>query len=255
MPRGGRLGIVTRNIPAPNRGNETKATRPGQIEISVSDSGTGIDAAILEKVFEPFFTTKDRERGTGLGLATVKGIVEHAGGRIEVETELGVGSRFRITIPVTEDTSKKKLPSKRPARQPANSELILVVDDDDAVRRALCRILKGAGYRVVPAASSDQALIEHNRLGNWVDLIVTDILMPGTSGEDLVVYLRQKQPGLKVIFVTGYATSAVAEMGIQGEQRAMLPKPFDERRLLDVVCQVLNAGGVSDHEIPTSNQR
>jgi two-component system, cell cycle sensor histidine kinase and response regulator CckA len=250
MPQGGRLVIATRDVAGASAQTSAKSGSEDQVEISVSDSGTGIDPGILEKVFDPFFTTKDRERGTGLGLATVKGIVEHAGGCIAVDTELGVGSRFRVRLPVTEASFTRQPPSKHPSRRPANGELVLVVDDDNAVRRALCRILKGAGYRVVPAASSNQALAEYDRLGGAIDLILTDILMPGTSGEELVVCLRQKQPSLKVIFVTGYATTAVAEMGVDGEQRALLPKPFDERRLLEVVCQVLSSGGASDHEHP-----
>ena len=244
MPQGGRLTITTRNVSEQTTRTTAQDPGPGQVEIEVNDSGLGIDSAILDKIFDPFFTTKDRERGTGLGLAMVKGIVEQAGGHIEVATELGVGSRFRIALPVTEKSITKRVRSNRPSRRPANGELILVVDDDIAVRRALCRILKGAGYRVVSADSGNQALAEHERLGGSVDLILTDILMPGLSGEDLVLCLRQRQPGLKAIFATGYATSAVVEMGHDGEQRAVLPKPFDERRVLEVVCEVLNAGGM-----------
>ena len=255
MPRGGQVTIATRNAPGEVSDAAGRTLGSGQVEIDVSDTGLGIDSAILDKIFDPFFTTKGRERGTGLGLAMVKGIVEHAGGSIEVATELGVGSRFRITLPMTEDTVTRRARSTRPSRRPANGELILVADDDSAVRRALCRILKGAGYRVVPAESGAQALAEHERLGGSVDLILTDILMPGISGEDLLLCLRQRQPSLKAIFVTGYATTAVVEMGDDGGQRAVLPKPFDERRLLEVVCEVLNAGGPSDGEIPVSGQR
>lgn len=241
MPRGGKLTITTGNIagePAPGTAGAAR-----RVQIEVSDTGLGIDPSILDKVFDPFFTTKDRERGTGLGLAMVKGIVEQAGGHIELATELGMGSRFRITLPVTEESSTWRTRSNHPSRQPANGELILVTDDDGAVRRALCRILKGAGYRVVPADSGDHALAEHERLGGSVDLILTDILMPGISGEELVLRLRQRQPGLKSIFVTGYATTPLLELKNDGGQRAVLPKPFDEQRVLALVCEVLNGGG------------
>ncbi len=243
MPHGGRLTITTGNVPREATHGIALSTGPRRVQIEVSDTGLGIDPSILDKVFDPFFTTKDRERGTGLGLAMVKGIVEQAGGRIELTTELGVGTQFRITLPVTEESSAWKTRSNRPSRQPANGELILVTDDDGAVRRALCRILKGAGYRVVPADSGAQAVAEHDRLGGSVDLILTDILMPGMSGEELVSRLRQRQPGLKSIFVTGYATTPVLELKNDGGQRAVLPKPFDEQRVLALVCEVLNGGG------------
>lgn len=243
MPRGGRLTIATSNIAREAISSATLVLGPRLVQIEVSDTGLGIDPSILDKIFDPFFTTKDRERGTGLGLAMVKGIVEQAGGRIELATELGVGSHFRITLPVTEESSTWKARSNHPSRQPANGELILVADDDSAVRRALSRILTGAGYRVVPAESGAQALAEHDRLGGSVDLILTDILMPGISGEELVSSLRQQQPGLKAIFVTGYATMPVVELSDKDGQRAVLPKPFDERRLLALVCEVLNGGG------------
>jgi PAS domain S-box-containing protein len=243
MPRGGRLTIATGNIAGEPAHGTARAPSPRRVLIEVSDTGLGIDPSILDKVFDPFFTTKDRERGTGLGLAMVKGIVEQAGGHIELATKLGVGSRFRITLPVTEESSIWRTRSNPPARQPAKGELILVTDDDGAVRRALCRILTGAGYRVVPAESGAQALAEHERLGGSVDLILTDILMPGISGEELVSRLRQRQPGLKSIFVTGYATTPVLELEDDGGQRAVLPKPFDEQRVLALVCEVLNGGG------------
>jgi hypothetical protein len=255
MPRGGRLTIATRNVGGTRANARTRATDPRQVEIDVSDTGLGIDPTILDKVFDPFFTTKDRERGTGLGLAMVKGIVEQAGGHIEVATKLGVGSRFRIKLPVTEESSTWKTRSARPARQPVNGELILVADDDNAVRRALCRILKGAGYHVEQADSGTQALAEHDRLGGAVALILTDVLMPGISGEELVSRLRQRQPDLKAIFVTGYATAPVVELEDDGGQRAVLPKPFDEQRVLDLVCQVLNGGSDWARGTPSSHQR
>jgi CheY-like chemotaxis protein len=235
MPRGGRLTIATRNCAA--RGPATPG--PPHIQLEVSDTGVGIDPNIIDKIFDPFFTTKDRDKGTGLGLAMVKGIVEQAGGRIELSTELGVGSQFRILLPVTGESSSWKMRSNDPLLQPAKGESILVVDDDNAVRRALCRILTGAGYRVMPADSAAQALAEYKRFGS-IDLVITDILMPGISGEELVTRLRGQQPSLKAIFVTGFATTPVVEQGSNGGQRAVLPKPFDERRLLGLVCEVLN---------------
>lgn len=239
MAHGGTLTIATRNAKAHSVPPETQDASPAWLELEVSDTGHGIDTSILDKIFEPFFTTKDRDRGTGLGLAMVKGIIEHAGGQIRVTTQAGRGSSFRIKLPTTGDRPEKKLRSSAPQRRQANEERILVVDDDQAVRRALKRILVNAGYRVVAASSGAEALAEYDRLGASIDLVVTDVLMAGMSGEVLVARLRERQPGLKVIFATGYATMTVVDGGNEQAQRALLPKPFDQRRLLKVVGEVL----------------
>ncbi len=255
MPCGGRLTIHTRNIIPDASAQHAEAPPSTWVELEISDTGNGIDAAILDKIFDPFFTTKDRDRGTGLGLATVKGIVERAGGCIGVTTQIGVGSCFRIALPMTHDASERRPRSTAPSKQAMNGESILVVDDDVAVRRALCRILKSAGYQVAAADGGGQALAEHERQGGSVDLVITDVLMAGLSGEELVLQLRQKQPAIKVIFATGYATIAVVEGGNASEQRAVLPKPFDQQRLLEVVREVLDDGGNSERERLASKNR
>lgn len=242
MPHGGTLTIATRQAETRSTPTDVPAPSTGWLELEVSDTGLGIDNGVLDKIFEPFFTTKDRDRGTGLGLAMVKGIVEHAGGQISVTTQLGVGSSFCISLPTTRESPEKKSRSNAPLRLQANEERILVVDDDQAVRRALKRILVSAGYRVVAASSGAEAIAQYDRLGTSVDLVVTDVLMAGMSGEELVTRLRQRQPGLKVIFATGYATMTVVDLGNEQAQRAFLPKPFDQRRLLEVVGEVLQGG-------------
>lgn len=248
MPRGGHLTIATRVMTSVPPHDAGTAMELGGVQIDVIDTGDGIDASILDKIFEPFFTTKARDRGTGLGLAMVKGIVEHAGGKLDVATELGKGTRFRITLPVTTDSIENKPRSTAPSHRPTNGESILVVDDDVGVRKALCRILRSAGYGVVTAENGDRALAEHQRLGARFDLVITDILMPGQSGEELVAQLRCRQPDLKTIFVTGYATMPVVERGQEREQRAVLPKPFDQRRLLAIVREVLDFGDEPLHD-------
>jgi PAS domain S-box-containing protein len=242
MPRGGTLTIATRNTTI-STAAEQSACRA--IELEVVDTGQGIDPGIIDRIFDPFFTTKDRDRGTGLGLATVKGIVEHAGGSIHVSSTLGVGTRFSIHLPVTAEVIEAKPRSTAPSRRPVCGERILVVDDDQAVRRALSRILKSAGYQVIAASSADEALDLHERSTTPIDLVVTDVLMSGLSGEELVQRLRLRQPEIKVVFATGYATMAVIETGDIKQQRAVLPKPFDQKRLLEVVAEVLNTGGTS----------
>jgi two-component system cell cycle sensor histidine kinase/response regulator CckA len=240
MPEGGRLTIVTRNSPAEDMGSAASEASPNIVTIEVSDTGQGMDAATLEHAFEPFFTTKERDRGTGLGLAMVKGIIERLGGCIDVTSEVGVGSCFRIVLPATRDQGSGRQLSQRPTQNPPHGELILVVDDEAAVRRAMVRILKRAGYQVVEADGSARALEKHQRLGASLSLVVTDVLMPEMSGEELVRRMRERQPNLRVLFVTGYATSAMIGEGEDTKQRAVLPKPFEQHRLLAVVREVLD---------------
>ncbi|MBN1605015.1 MAG: response regulator [Polyangiaceae bacterium] len=241
MPEGGKLSIATRNAASEGLGQTASDGEAGCVSLEVSDTGHGMDPATLERAFEPFFTTKERDRGTGLGLAMVKGIVEHAGGRIDATSEAGAGSCFRIILPGTRSQTDRRQRSARPAPRPPQGELVLVVDDDRAVRHAMLRILKHAGYRVAEADGSARALVEHERLGASVALVLTDILMPDMSGEELVHRMRERQPALKVVYVTGYATKAVVDGGKANEQRAVLPKPFDPQRLLALVRQVLDA--------------
>jgi two-component system, cell cycle sensor histidine kinase and response regulator CckA len=241
MPHGGKLSIVTRNAASEGAGLGPSKGAAACAILEVRDTGHGMDAATLERAFEPFFTTKGRDRGTGLGLAMVKGIVEHAGGHVDATSEVGAGSCFRIALPGTRSQTDRRQRSARPAPRPPQGELILVVDDDRAVRHAMLRILRHAGYRVAEADGSAHALVEFERLGASVALVLTDILMPGMSGEELVRTLRERQPALKVVFVSGYATKAVTDGGMDDEQRAVLPKPFDQQRLLTLVREVLDA--------------
>jgi two-component system cell cycle sensor histidine kinase/response regulator CckA len=244
MPEGGRLLLETRDLDAlaPALKTGGRDADRGWVVVDVTDTGAGMPPQVAEKVFEPFFTTKQREQGTGLGLATVKGIVDRAGGHIELSTEPGRGSSFSIYLPPTH------LPMHTvPAAAVAPSgvprgESVLVVDDDDAVRRAICRILADSGYVVHEARNGKDAVLEHQRCGGRVDLLLTDVVMPVMSGDELAQQLRTRQPDLRVIYTTGYATTTVIERTSEREARVVLPKPFREERLLGLVREVLEAG-------------
>lgn len=197
-------------------------------QILVSDTGEGIPEEHLTRIFEPFFTTKAPGEGTGLGLATVRGFVEQAGGKIEVASELGQGTTFTISLPRTyEDLTKQRPPTTEPV---GTGETILVVDDDDAVRRAACRILRRAGYRVLEARCGRDALTLL-AAGERADLLLTDLMMPGMSGIELSDRVARTYPGLPFAYMTGYATDEVVQRAKASNEDILLQKPFRDDRL------------------------
>jgi nitrogen-specific signal transduction histidine kinase/ActR/RegA family two-component response regulator len=238
MPHGGRTTIATRNVHDAVEGDSPEARR--RLVLEVSDTGCGISPDLISQIFDPFFTTKGE--GTGLGLATVRGIVEQAGGTISVKSGLGSGTTFVIMIPVSDEPeTSSDHPSDISA--PCSGETILVVDDDDAVRRAVCRILAAAGYGVLEARGGREALLVHQRHGVALDLLLTDVVMPAMSGEELAVKMRKRQPQLPIVFMTGYATKAVVARAAGLTNTALLPKPFREAKLLSLVRSVFDSVG------------
>ncbi len=236
MPLGGRLTISTR------QGTSRDSGAPSEpiVEIEIEDTGVGIASDILDHIFDPFFTTKSRDKGTGLGLATVKGIVEQAGGTVTVQTALGRGTSFRLQLPATSQQPERKPQLKRRTAEPSRSETILVVDDEPAVRRATVRILDAAGYLVLSASSSNEAVQLFGEGGPHINLVVTDVLMAGLRGDELVTQLRKTRPHLKTVFVTGYAATAFVDASAPAAERTVLPKPFSRARLLEVVRSTLD---------------
>jgi len=240
MPDGGTLTIETA-VAAPSAGTRAVAALPAAVELRVADTGSGMAPEVAARIFEPFFTTKVEGKGTGLGLATVRGIVESAGGTIAVDSSLGKGTVFTVTLPAT--TKDRRHTSDRPDEEQMPraraGESVLVVEDDDAVRRATLRFLVRAGYRVAEARTGEEALDEHGKRKRF-DLLLADVVMPGMSGGELAERLQERQPDLKVIYMTGYATQAKLDrLGAEGD-RALLPKPFREQRLLALVRTVLD---------------
>ncbi|MDP1570524.1 MAG: PAS domain S-box protein [Vicinamibacterales bacterium] len=237
MPRGGRLTIGTTVVePALEDGHE-EAGGPW-VELRVSDTGEGIPPGVQARIFEPFFTTKPKGQGTGLGLAMVHGIVTQSRGLVTVSSTPGVGTTFRIRLP--QQTDQPAAASKAVAAAPADGhEHVLLVEDDDGVRELAASVLRSGGYRVVTSPDGLHAL--ERRAGNGpVDLLVTDVVMPGMSGPELASRLTTLQPGLRVLFMSGYPDEALSRHGMDGHAFHFLQKPFTPTALLDRVRRVLD---------------
>ena len=241
MPRGGRLTIETANVGSDETWAEQHpGTPPGRyVLLAVSDSGTGMDEATKSRIFEPFFTTKEAGKGTGLGLATVYGIVEQAGGRIEVDSEPGRGANFRIYLPSVEGVpvSASSGSSRRAVR---GTETVLVVEDEDQVRRLITKTLRAFGHEVLEAAQPAEALRLCREHPKPIHLLLTDVVMPGMNGPDLAGQCRGLRADVKVIFMSGYTADAMPLQGIDPGLH-FLSKPFTPSDLARKVREVLDA--------------
>ena len=230
MPTGGVLTIATRLREA--------ATGAGpQVELSVADTGVGMDDALLEHLFEPFFTTKPEGRGTGLGLSTAYGIVEQSGGRILVHSEPGRGSEFSVLLPLEQAVAS--VPSPVPAAVAGGSETILVVEDQGSLRELVVEMLEGAGYRVIAAANGREALEKAALESAPLHLVLTDVIMPLMSGRELVDRLLGRQPGVRALFTSGYTADVIERSGVSEGRVPLLGKPFTRAELLRAVRDAL----------------
>lgn len=239
MPRGGHLKIETYETMAPMKADEAGSGHERSwVAFSVEDNGEGMDPGIMGRIFDPFFTTKATGTGTGLGLATAYGIVQRAGGWIDVRSELGSGTRFDVFLPPAEAEATPEPAAASPDRTvPATARTILVVEDEDPVRRVVERILKRAGHEVLTAASAAEALERLDR--SSVDLIITDVVMPGLSGHAMVEELRRRGEQPNVIYMSGYDQGLVSQQGTIGERDVLIRKPFTETELLSAVQERL----------------
>jgi signal transduction histidine kinase len=245
MPTGGTLAIQTRNatLEEPTTMSHSIADAGHYIGLTVSDDGTGMDAATLAQIFEPFFTTKPKGRGTGLGLSTVFGIVEQSGGHLRVASTLGHGTTFEIYLPsVNERPQQIDEPRETPPAR--GTETILLAEDDEVLRTLTARILTSQGYRVLEASDGVEALRVADRHRGTLDLLTTDMVMPSMGGHDLANELSARRPGLKVLFVSGYTDDAVGRGELQPGD-AFLQKPIDPKMLARKVRQMLDGSLVS----------
>jgi hypothetical protein len=242
MPRGGKVTIETRNIDLDDSYVRVHAyVRPGEhVCLSVSDTGTGMDVQTRSRIFEPFFTTKGPAKGTGLGLSTVYGIVKQSGGSIEVYTEPGRGTSFKVYLPRVFGSEERAAPqARRPA--PSGSETVLLVEDEEAVRRLARLVLEKIGYTVLEAGSAEEALSLTADSAHRVDLVLTDSVMPGMSGPELAQRLRTERSNLKVLFMSGYTDDAIVRHGLLDAREAFLQKPFTPDLLARKVREVLDS--------------
>ncbi|MBK9517087.1 MAG: PAS domain S-box protein [Anaeromyxobacter sp.] len=244
MPTGGRLSISTANALVTRHGPGEGGLRAGEwVQLTVADTGTGLSPEARAHLFEPFFTTKPVGQGTGLGLATVYGIVEQSGGQLLVESEPGRGTAVLVYLPRGAASPADEPPPDRPAAEratPTGAETILVVEDDAQVRSVTVRTLRKAGYRVLVAESGPAALAASREETAAIHLVVSDVVMPGQSGPEVVAALARQRPGLRVLFVSGHAEEAVARRGVFDAAVNLLPKPFAPEDLLARVRQALD---------------
>jgi CheY-like chemotaxis protein len=241
MPKGGRLTIETSNVHLDRSYAATHANiEPGPyVMLTVTDTGCGMDAETQSRIFEPFFTTKGPGKGTGLGLATVYGVVKQSGGYIWVYSEVGHGSTFKIYLPqVTAEVDK---PSERETpRVSVGTETILFVEDEQSVRELVCDCLSSAGYRVLEASEGVQALEVAAAHTGPIHMLVTDVVMPRMSGRDLAAQLTSERPGLKVLFISGYTDDTIVRHGVLDGGVAFLQKPFNLKSLAEKIREVLS---------------
>jgi PAS domain S-box-containing protein len=253
MPSGGSLRITTRNVTmsAPEVKKFEYPFKPGEyVQLTVSDTGIGMDSSTQARIFEPFFTTKEKGKGTGLGLSTVYGVVKQSDGYIETESQVGVGTKFTIHLPVAiEVTASRPVPKIGTAPSRGN-ETILLVEDEDALRFLTRNMLKRFGYRVFEAGSSAEAIDLSSRQELSIDLLLTDIVMPGMNGHDLANHLRNKRPGMKVIYMSGYSGQGIGQ-AILPTGSPFLPKPFSRGTLAAKIGEVLQ----TESTVPAVYQR
>jgi PAS domain S-box-containing protein len=242
MPTGGTVTIAVHDIETtdPDRPDPDLTAGPF-VRISVSDTGTGMDEATRARIFDPFYTTKGPGKGTGLGLSTVFGIVAQSGGQIGVETTPGVGSTFHVDLP---RVGAAVLPGPRLLTEATlrRSGVVLLVEDDPAVREYARRGLEAAGYTVLAVAGAHQAVRASERWGEGIDVLLTDLVMPGVHGPELAAQIRMQRPGIGVVFMSGYAEDALGRGGELSASGEFLPKPFSLEALSRVVGRAADAG-------------
>ncbi len=228
MPRGGKLTLETANVELDEAyARDHVAVKPGPyVMLAVSDTGCGMDAETQKHIFEPFFTTKEQGKGTGLGLATVYGIVKQSGGNIWVYSEPGRGTTFKIYLPRMDEAVKMKGHSESPAATARGTETVLLVEDEDAVRTLVRGVLESSGYQVLEANGGTQALLISERYKKPIHLMLTDVVMSQMGGRELAEQLVGRHPETKVLYMSGYTDNAIVHHGVLDADTPFLQKPF-----------------------------
>jgi two-component system, cell cycle sensor histidine kinase and response regulator CckA len=243
MPTGGNLRIATRNVTVDEYSVKSHGeVRPGAyVVLSVIDSGVGMTEDMMARIFEPFFTTKNRGQGSGLGLAVVHGIAQRTGAAIDVISKPGEGTAFNLHFPALETlVIDRGTQQRRPRKTKRATETVLLAEDEDDVRRLMQTTLRQHGYKVLGAASGEHALKIVGRRQRRIDLLVTDVIMPGMDGRDLAKALSSRFPGMKVLYLSGYTHDAVARHGVFFQEVSFMQKPFAPAALLAKVRDVLD---------------
>ena len=250
MPEGGNLRIETANVELDQSYCWQHAgAKPGQyVMLAVIDSGTGIDADTLTHIFEPFFTTKEVGKGTGLGLATVYGVVKQSGGYIWVDSKVEHGATFQIFLPRVAEPRAEVATTAPTVDTIGGTETILLVEDSEPLRKLTQSFLESHGFRVLVAQDGAEALYLETQYSGKIDLLLTDVVMPGMNGRILAEKLTPKQPGMRVLYISGYTDSFVARRGVLEQGMVLLHKPFTEDVLVKKVREVLDTEGAETHK-------
>jgi two-component system cell cycle sensor histidine kinase/response regulator CckA len=243
MPTGGNLTIGTANVDLDQLyADAHPEVRPGRyVALTVSDSGMGMDTATQVRIFEPFFTTKEEGKGTGLGLSTVFGIVKQSNGHITVDSQPGKGTTIKVYLPITNERLEIAETQSAVLESRIASETVLLVEDEAPVRRLVSRILQACGYRVVEAQDGEEAWRQYQHRNGPIHLMLTDVVMPVTSGPDLARGITALDPQIKVLYMSGYTDSAIMRNGVLDPGVAYIQKPFTPGDLARKVREVLDA--------------
>jgi CheY-like chemotaxis protein len=239
MPAGGALTIETRGVhlDADYAAHHVGVTPGPYVMVAVSDTGVGMDAAIQKRIFEPFFTTKEMGKGSGLGLSTVYGIVKQSGGNVWVYSEPARGTTFKVYVPEAPASARPSAVAAREQLVRGEGQLLLV-EDEPGVRAIARQILQRCGYHVTVASDGADALVKYQRETGQFDLVITDVVMPGMTGSELIARLRADRPDLRVLYTSGYTEDAVIHHGVAAGAH-FIAKPFTPSALARKVRQVL----------------
>jgi two-component system, cell cycle sensor histidine kinase and response regulator CckA len=240
MSGGGKLTIQTSNLDRPYAVSRANLSPGRYVVLKVSDTGTGMPPEVADRAFEPFFTTKPKGEGTGLGLATIYGIVTQAGGNVRIYSEPGLGTTVTVLLPVTDHTAPAG--EQRPDELLGGSnELVLVVEDEAALREVTRRTLADNGYRVIVAGSGQGAIEAVTASADRIDVLLTDVIMPGMQGREVAERICELQPGIGVLFMSGYTHGLLSTQGIIEPGINLIEKPFTEASLLTRLRAVIQS--------------
>jgi PAS domain S-box-containing protein len=240
MPQGGRLSIRTSAVELNAADASAQQLQPGQyVVVAVSDTGVGMSAEVLEKAFEPFFTTKPIGQGTGLGLSMIYGFARQSGGQVHIVSTIGVGTTVSICLPAAQQRPSPEPSTEKPTAPEGRGQKVLLVEDDASVRMLVCEVLQELGYVAIEAEEANIAIgiLASNRV---IDLMISDVGLPGMGGRQLADVARRHRPGLPILFITGYAENAASRADFLGANMAMITKPFDLDALASKISRMLD---------------
>ncbi len=242
MPEGGKITVQSSDVTVRQNFREHRFIQPGRYAvISVADTGHGMDKETQSQIFEPFFTTKEKGKGTGLGLSTVYGIVKQSNGYVFVQSEPGIGTTFYVYLPRVEDSAEELSPAKSPQSEAGGCETVLLVEDEESVRELVRVTLLSRGYNVLEAENGERGLQIAESYKEHIDILITDVVMPGFGGRELAKRLLLLRPGISVLYLSGYTEDTVVTQGVLGPGTGFLQKPFTLQNLAKKVREVIRS--------------